>query len=526
MSCSATICGQSEESTEKLAWFWPITKGKPKIRWPLRQRISGLPLILGQNLKHQIRGLLILAALLLQTDGTQVGIDRYVDDQSSPKQPSDEPNVGKPTSSDEPDDDSNDSEEETTDTERDKDDYDTTDDRPKGLIYARVSSESQTANDETENEDSDDTETDVEKGSINGQIQKLETKAEQEGIELPYEPITDKAETGTNFERDGIQEVFDICLKEDIDLLLVEKIDRIGRNTPQTLYFIYILQSECGVTILTPAGEKDVGEMRGLLHTTLMSLMAEVQNQIRTAKASDERIRKFLKDKKWKSYYTKVPLGYSETEDDWLSVNPEEKQIVRDLFRKFVQCENYNKTERYIDEEYGPDVLDGHNVKTLLQNSVYIGRPRIPEEQIKETSYENNLSEPDLNILKAAEDAEVDVSEDIFHRAQEIIEEKDKRHSTQEDTIDLDDLLEKYGLFPVVEGSKPAKLVHECGAPLVKDGQVTLKGRQVHRYRCRNCEESDDAKQYYRTWPKAHELDKIEQIHRVVEDGSSAFDSK
>lgn len=444
--------------------------------------------------------------MLLTAGGTQSGLTEFVSNHDtthdSPPEPGLNSEPGKPDdpSADNEDNDTNDNE----------------DTQPTGQIYARVSSEKQ-----RDGKDADG----IDEGSIKGQIEEMEEIAEKEGIQLPYDPITDEAKSGTNFDRDGIQQVFERAKRKDIDYLLVEKVDRIGRSAAETLYFIYVLQSECGVTLLTSAGERDVGETHGLLHTSLMSLMAEIQNELRTAKAKKERIRGFLRKKNWNCKTWKIPLGYDETDDGWLTVNPDEKPIVRDLFRKFVDCRNYSETEAYIDEKYGADVLEGHKLKTVLQNWVYIGKPRLPEDWLADTTYENDLNDPDLHLLKEEEEAEIDVSEDIFYQAQDIIAEKEKRYSSS-NTMDLLDFIEEFSLFAVIQGSEPATLLHHCGEPLVKDGQFDLKGKEykIHRYRCPNCEESEDPKDYYRRWPKEHELDKIELIHQVVDGETSLFE--
>lgn len=394
---------------------------------------------------------------------------------------------------------------------------------PRGLIYARVSSGDQLEGEE-DAEDRDVGAPGYDEGSIEGQIEELTELAKSEGIRLPYDPITDEAQTGTDFDRDGIQEVFERAKRDDIDFLLVEKVDRIGRNAPETLYFIYILQSECEVTLLTPSGKRDLNEVEGLMQTTLLSLMAEVQNDIRTTKAKKERVRGFLQKKNWKCKMPTVPLGYNETDDGWLEVNPDEKKIVRDMFRKFVDCGVYAETERYIDSKYGTDVLDGHQVDTLLSHSVYIGKPQLPEEWIAETTYENNLEDQSLNLLEEEESAEIDVSEETFEKAQELIKGINEKYSSDDDTHQLLDFIEEFSLFAVVEGSEPATLLHHCGEPLVKDGQRDLRGRTVHRYRCRNCEESEDPKSYYRQWPQQYELDQIKLIHEVVEGDSNSFE--
>jgi len=143
----------------------------------------------------------------------------------------------------------------------------------------------------------DDDDEGLDEGSIEGQVEELEEIAERKGIKLPYDTITDEAETGTDFDRDGIQEVFEKAKRKDIDYLLVEKVDRVGRTAAETLYFIHILQTECGVTLLTNSGSRDVSETPGLMQTTVLSLTAQIQNELRIEKAKKERIRGFLKKK-------------------------------------------------------------------------------------------------------------------------------------------------------------------------------------------------------------------------------------
>lgn len=172
-----------------------------------------------------------------------------------------------------------------------------------------------------------------------------------------------------------------------------------------------------------------------MLHAGLMSLMAEVQNDIWTSKVKKERIRGFLEKKNWKCLSPHIPLGYTETDDGWLEVDPKQKPIAQDMFRKFVECQEYAKTERYIKEEYGNWTLEMRRVKTLLQNPVYIGKPQVPEKWTIETTFENDLNEPQLNILEG--------EEDLFHQAQEIIAEKDKKHSTSDEAKDLLDFIEE-----------------------------------------------------------------------------------
>jgi len=479
--------------------LWSTLYIKRRIRQLKDHRILRFISNLDQHLKRKssIPKIATSPLLLVSVGEAQTGIDDFISDQDVTPNPFSESDSDKePGKSDGP---------APVDKNTETDDGEET--QPIGLVYARVSSEKQ-RDGKSENG--------VDEGSIQGQVEEMESIADRENILLPYDPIIDEAKSGTNFDRDGIQQVFEMAKREDIDYLLVEKVDRIGRSAAETLFFVYILQSKCEVTLLTSAGERDVSVTHGLLHTTLMSLMAEIQNELRTAKANKERVRGFLRKKNWNCKSSKIPLGYKETEDGWLTVDPAEKHIARDLFQEFSRCGTYAGAERHIDNKYGKDVLEGHKLKTVLQNGVYIGKPRLPEEWVEDTMYENDLEDPDLNIL----------AEDVFYQAQDIIAEIDGRYSDS-DTMDLLDFIEEFSLFSVIQGSEPATLLHHCGEPLVKDGQFDLKGKEykIHRYRCPSCEESEDLKEYYRRWPKEYELDKIELIHQVVDGETSLFEN-
>lgn len=360
----------------------------------------------------------------------------------------------------------------------------------KALIYARVSSHEQVdADSDTEDE-----------GSIDDQVSEARSIADKQGLELAHEPIKDKAQTGTNFDRDGIQKVFQLSKQDEIDYLIVQSVDRIGRSAAQTVYFIDILQNKCSVTLLTSSGEQDTGSIRGLMHTTFLSLMADVQNDIRTTKAKKSKVNGFVNKKNWHCYSPVVPLGYSLTDDGWIECDSSTKSIVEDLFEEFIECETYSETERRIEQKYG-SVLEGYRVKTLLQESAYTGHPRVPKKWVSELSYNNEVDDPSLQII----------SNETFEKAQEIIDDKNQTHSSEESTRDVVDFIEEFDLFSVIESSPSAKLIHNCGTRMRKNGQRTIKGdKKIHLYQCPECGVS-------RKWPKEPEYDLMELIYEIRE---------
>ncbi|UPM43162.1 recombinase family protein [Halocatena salina] len=358
-------------------------------------------------------------------------------------------------------------------------------DRHTGIIYARVSTQKQV----------------TDGTSLESQIAILREIADNEGISLECEPIRDKGETGTSFDRDGIQEVFQQAQKEAVSYLLVQDISRIGRAAAETLYFIYLLQTECDVTLVTPSGEQDISSTQGLLRTHLMSLMGQLMNEMRLRKANESVIRSFIDEKDWRAYNPIIPLGYSATEDGWIEKDPELAPVVQETFHEFIDCENYAETKRRIENEYGP-VFDGHRIKTCLQEHAYIGRPQVSAEAASDYHGTRVIDDPALQMIE----------EETFDEVQAIIERKNEIHAMNDDTEEIVDFIEEFDLFGVVESSPAVTLRCEnCGSnEMVKNGQRDLTGTSLsaYMYRCKECSTT-------RKWPRDSEYSHMKLLQEI-----------
>lgn len=369
-----------------------------------------------------------------------------------------------------------------------------------GLIYARVSSSGQV--DSSEDSDGNN----GHEGSIDDQVDEMKEVAKDLGVPLYSEPIKDKAKTGTDFDREGIEQIFQLSQEEQVGYLFAQEVDRIGRSAAETLYFIHLLQSECGVTLVTPTRDHDVTSIEGLLHTTLLSLIAEVQNDIRADKVQKSKVRGFIDGKKWKKCYPIVPAGYRLTDDGWLEPLPGQIKAIKEVFEVFLETESYAETKRQVEERH-EGVLDGHRVKTLLQNSVYIGKPSVPENWVNDMSIDHVVDAPELKLIER----------EMFEQAQEIIERKNDLHSTDKETQDMTDFVEEFDLFTVISSIDPVTLLH-CGTPMKKNGQKNLKGDfKTHQYKCQKCGT-------VRKCPKENEYDRMELAYKLLSAGSDEFD--
>lgn len=354
----------------------------------------------------------------------------------------------------------------------------------RGVIYARVSSDVQAK----------------EGHSLETQVAELRPIAEERGITPICEPIMDEGLTGTDFKREGIRQVFHLASNGQITHLLTQDVDRLGRSTPETLYFIHILQEECNVEIITPTGELDVTEVQGLIETTMKTLMSHVAVMGRSRKANNTVVHRFTKQKQWLSWFQLVPFGYRETEDGWIEPVPEKVEVVQDIFAHFLESESYTGTRRYINEQYGEE-LDNHfarsQIKRLLKRQVYVGKPTISVSNIKEDKDEICVEDSDLQL----------VDEETYERVETVIDRIAAKHSTDEDAVDVDTLVDEFGLFPVIESSPVVEVVcPDCKEIMVKNGQRDLNGKfKRHNYLCNLC-----GQQW--TFPKLSELEAFKQF--------------
>ncbi|MFC6838389.1 recombinase family protein [Halomarina ordinaria] len=173
-------------------------------------------------------------------------------------------------------------------------------DRPlRALIYVRVSTLRQVTDGE----------------SLERQLQNLRKLAREQGYEVVFE-IVDDGETGTDFRRAGIRRVLKLARSGKFDVLVVNDVSRIGRNAPETLYLLHLLNNE-GIRVNMEREEVNIGEcIDDLITTTLKSLSAHVSTETRVTNSLKTVIHKFENQRNWWSVFNTVPLGYQAEKGD------------------------------------------------------------------------------------------------------------------------------------------------------------------------------------------------------------------
>lgn len=315
----------------------------------------------------------------------------------------------------------------------------------RGIILIRVSSRDQAK----------------EGYSIPGQRRWAEKTASSNEIELPHEPIILEGISAKNFPVEW--EKVEWLIQEDKNLtdVLVIDLDRIGREASETICFILRLLRK-GITIVTKEREYAPDELESKLIAYFKSVFAEQEIKQLSERTQRGKKEKFMA-KKWVHGY--VPRFYKR-KGDWIERMPEYKNVVRDIFREFENTRNFSKVVRVMRDRHKIGLTNAQ-VKAILKNPVYIGRPRYKEAEVHD---------PDLTMIP----------EELFRRVQRVIEDKTKKTKKASEKS-WESLQKEYGVGYTMRCVPQLRPVcSHCGAEMKNNGNKIVNGINVQNYLCPN----------------------------------------
>lgn len=142
--------------------------------------------------------------------------------------------------------------------------------RKRAMGYVRVSTEEQSR----------------EGVSMDNQEEKIKHYAEIEGFEL-VKVIREEGKSGKDLNREGIQEVIETCKAQDIDHIVVYKLDRITRRTIDLLYLMESVFAKNNVEFHSITEKIDTTTAQGKFFLTLMGAMAQMERDLVSERTKD-----------------------------------------------------------------------------------------------------------------------------------------------------------------------------------------------------------------------------------------------
>lgn len=223
----------------------------------------------------------------------------------------------------------------------------------------------------------------VEGYSLEAQKERLTKFADFQGLEVVRE-YCDAGKSGKNIagRPEFTQMLQDVADDRDgVDYILVFKLSRFGRNAADVLNSLQYIQ-DFGVNLICVEDGIDSSKDSGKLTITVLSAVAEIERENILVQTMEGRKQK-AREGKWNG--GQAPFGYElDTKNSTLVVVPEEAEIVRIIYDKFVHTDmGADSICNYLNQHgYSKKRVREHEVshfargfiRNILDNPVYIGK--------------------------------------------------------------------------------------------------------------------------------------------------------
>ena len=295
----------------------------------------------------------------------------------------------------------------------------------------------------------------------------------------------DDGKSATNIrKRSDFQAMIDDCMAGKIDMVITKSISRFARNTVDALTYIRKLK-EKNIPVFFEKESINTMEGSGELLLTILSSQAQEESRNISENCRWGIVRKF-EDGKVIVNHSKF-LGYTKDKDGNLVIVPEEAEVVRRIFRLFLEGNSSYKIKRILESDgvqtaTGKTTWNATVIDRMLSNEKYMGDALLQKtytvDFLSKKRVKNRGIVPQYYI---EDDHEPIISKELFHQVQE---EKVRRASIykpasrKRDTPQKSKYSSKYVLSDIM-------VCAECGQPYRR--QVWSKyGQKQAVWRCDN----------------------------------------
>ena len=290
--------------------------------------------------------------------------------------------------------------------------------------------------------------------------------------------------SGTDMKkRDNFNAMMERCLQKDgdIDLILTKSISRFARNTVDCLSCIRKLK-ERNIAIYFEKEHINTLESTGELLITILSSQAQEESR-----NISENVKWGLKRKYEKGEaLVRRMFGYQKGTDGQLHIIPEESEVVRLIYGKYLEGESLNSIARLLKEK-GIKTIRGNtewnvnSIRTILINEKYIGDAMA--QKTFTTNYLTKARKENQGELQKyyVENAhEAIIPREVFYKVQEELHQRTNlyKKSSKQETESKGKHSGKYALSKIM-------VCKECGCEYRR--QIWSKyGEKKAVWRCEN----------------------------------------
>lgn len=181
--------------------------------------------------------------------------------------------------------------------------------------------------------------------SIPAQKAKIEAYASLNDLEL-VEIITDEGFSGKNLERPGVQRLLELVRDQNLEGIIVYKLDRLSRSTKDLLRLIEEVFHKGNTRFFSISEQIDTDTAIGKFFLTLMGALAQMERELIA-----ERTKATLDYKKQKGEHLgAVPYGYTLIEGK-LAPKEDEQKILKKMKRWKKEGKSLREIARRLNQE-------------------------------------------------------------------------------------------------------------------------------------------------------------------------------
>lgn len=287
----------------------------------------------------------------------------------------------------------------------------------KAVAYARFSSDNQ--RDE----------------SIDAQFRAIRKYAEQNDIEL-ISTYEDRAKTGTNADREGLQRMVSDSRNGEFQLVIVHKFDRFARDRLDSVVYKDMLRKN-GVRVISVLERTD-----DTPESRMMEGIMESLNQYYSDNLARE-VMKGMKENALSCRYTGgyVPFGYKVNAEQKYEIDDDEAVYVRFIFDSAVKGMCYNEIATALAQKgvktRAGQLFGKNSIYSILRNEKYTGVYVYNLRTSKDASGKrnNHTYKADEDIIRIEGGVPAIISKEQFQTVQELLDKRKTGTRTRNNAV-------------------------------------------------------------------------------------------
>ncbi|MFB0831820.1 recombinase family protein [Brevibacillus laterosporus] len=207
--------------------------------------------------------------------------------------------------------------------------------------------------------------------SIDGQKERLIAFCKSQGWE-DYTLYIDDGFTGTNIERPALKRLIRNIEEKKINIVLVYKLDRLGRRQLDVLHLLEDVFEKSGVSFKSATEPFDTSTPLGKAMLGILAVFAQLERDMIIERTTFGRRQRFNQGL-W--YGGRIPYGYSwNKEEKRLEIIPEEALVVKEIFKRYIRGDSLSAISDWAVTRTKSRYFDHTKINNVLFRITYTGK--------------------------------------------------------------------------------------------------------------------------------------------------------